>query len=284
MKKLSSLFIFLTLFSITLTAQVRSYNLETGAVFTVSVDQSQEISQIIMGNPNTINTSNTATEQIEVLGQTDDGLYNIKVTTLTQKTEMKSPMMNMTMDSEDASTGNGLFAAIKGSSYTFTMSATGDIKEINGLDEIIEKVNAKVEDNPQLKAQIDAIFGEETIRTSLRQRFSIYNNDSANEWTRNEDSNINNMPVEMTTTYSYQDDTTIGAESDIKIDATTVQMGMNVDMQLEGTQQATYKLNAATGIPTTFESVNDISGNAQTQGMQIPMTIKTVTKTTFTAN
>ncbi len=283
MKKLSSLFILFALCSISLTAQVRSYNLETGAIYTVDVEQSQEISQIVMGNPNTINTSNTTTEQIEFLGQTNDGLYNIKVTTLLQKTEMKSPMMNMTMDSEDASTGNGLFAAIKGSSYTFTMSATGDIKEINGLDEIIETVNAKVEDNPQLKAQIDAIFGEETIRTSLRQRFSIYTNDSANEWTRNEDSNINNMPVEMMTTYSYQDDTTIGAESSINIDATTVQMGMNVDMQLEGTQKATYKLNAATGIPTTFESVNDISGNAQTQGMQIPMTIKTVTKTTFTA-
>ena len=44
---------------------------------------------------------------------------------------------------------------------------------------------------------------------------------------------------------------------------------------------ATYTLNEVTGIPTSFVSVNDITGNATAAGMQIPMTIRTDTKTTF---
>ena len=59
-------------------------------------------------------------------------------------------------------------------------------------------------------------------------------------------------------------------------------MGTNVDLKLEGTQTATYNLDPATGLPTSFETVNDISGNASAQGMQIPMTIRTTTNTTFT--
>jgi hypothetical protein len=281
MQKLLSLFTIIALCSITLTAQVRSYNLETGTTFTVNVDQSQEISQIIMGTPNTITTTNNSAERIEVLGKTD-GLYTIKVTTLTQKTEVQSPMMNMTMDSEDPTSDNGLYAAIKGSSYTFTMTERGEIMEVNGLEELMETVNSKVENNPQMQAQLAASFSEDIIRTGLRQRFSFYSGDDSNEWTRNEDTNMNNMPVEMTTTYGYTDDSTIEANSEINIDATTVQMGTNVDLKLEGTQTATYNLDPATGLPTTFETVNDISGNASAQGMQIPMTIRTTTNTTFT--
>ncbi|MCR9133579.1 MAG: DUF6263 family protein [bacterium] len=283
MQKLFSLFTIIALCSITLTAQVRSFTLETGSTFTVNVDQSQEISQIIMGNPNTITTSNQTAEQIDVLSKAD-GIYTLKVTTLSQKTEVQSPMMNMTMDSEDPESDNGLYAAIKGTSYTFTMSESGEIIEVMGLDDLVEIVSSKVESNPQMQAQINGTFNEEVIRTGLRQRFSFYSGDDASEWTRNEDSNMNNMPVEITTTYSYANDTTIEANSDINIEATTVQMGTNVDLKLEGTQKATYNLDATTGLPTSFESVNDISGNASAQGMQIPMTIRTTTNTTFTTN
>jgi hypothetical protein len=92
---------------------------------------------------------------------------------------------------------------------------------------------------------------------------------------------MNALPIEMATNYSYENNYTIKADSEITIDATTVQMGTSVDIKLTGSQNATYTLNEITGFPTTFISVNDITGNASAAGMQIPMTIKTETETTF---
>jgi len=282
MKKLSTLFSLLWLVSGTSFAfQVTSFNLNVGDTYLVDVNQTQEISQIFMGTPNTLNTINASNERVEVVAVTD-GIYTLTVTTLTQRTEVSSPMMSQVLDSEDATTGDGLYAALKESSYSFTMDKTGEILSVDGLDEMIETIRAGLTDNPMVAAQVDGILNEETIVSTLKQRYSFFPANGESEWTEEMVLTMNDMPITMNTTFSYETDSTIKGISEITIAATTTQMGANVELDLTGKQTSTFTLNESTGFPTEFVSTSDISGNASTQGMQIPMTIRTNSKITFT--
>lgn len=283
MRKFLSTTFIIAITSISLAAfQVNSYNLEVGSSYHIEVDQSQEISQIIMGAPNTITTENASLELLEVENINAVGDYTLRLTVLSQKTVVASPMMSMVEDSENPDMGSGLYVALKNSSYQFEMTKAGEIKNIMGLDEVKASLNEKLSGNPQSAAQIEALFDEDLIRSTLELRFSFFPNAGDTEWSENKTMTMNNMPIEMATNYAYDNDFTISADSDITIDATTVQMGTNVELDLTGTQNATYTLNENTGFPTNFDSVNDITGNASAAGMQIPMTIRTDTKTTFT--
>lgn len=284
MKKIHlSLFISLFLVYSATAFQVSSFNLEVGSSYHIKVNQSQVISQMIMGTPNAINTENEILELLEVEEVKANGDYRLKLTILEQKTVVASPMISMVEDSENASIGSGLYPALKNSSYSFTMSNKGKILEIIGLDDIKKNLTNKLSSNAQASAQIDAIFSEELIRSTLENRFSFFPTSDEMNWTEDKTVTMNAMPIEMATKYSYDSNSIIKAISDITIDATTVQMGTNVDLDLTGNQNATYTLNEVTGIPSSLVSVGDIKGNASAAGMQIPMTIKTDTKTTFTS-
>lgn len=283
MKKLHlSLILSLFLSYSTFAFQVDTYNLTVGDSYHIKVNQSQEISQIIMGAPNTINTENESLELLEVEEVTSAGDYMLRLTVLEQKTVVSSPMMSMVEDTEKPDIGSGLYPALKNTSYTFIMSEKGRILGISGLEEIKKDLKSELAGNPQASAQIEALFSEELIRSTLELRFSFFPDTQTMNWSENKTLTMNAMPIEMATDYSYTNNYTIDAVSKITIEATTVQMGTNVDLKLNGKQNASYTLHEVSGIPLSFESVNDVSGNAAAAGMQIPMTIKTDTKTTFT--
>jgi len=117
--------------------------------------------------------------------------------------------------------------------------------------------------------------------STLKQRYSFFPANGESEWTEEMVLTMNEMPVTMNTTFSYETDSVIKGLSDITIETTTTQMGMNVDLDLTGTQTGTFTLNESTGFPTDFASTSNISGSASAQGMQIPMTINTDSKVTF---
>jgi len=283
MKKIYTSIFVLLLFSISAHAfQVNNFNLKVGSSYNIEVNQSQEISQIIMGNPNTITTENTSLELLDVESVNADGNYTLRLTVLKQRTAVSSPMMSMVEDTEDPSTGSGLYGALKNSSYSFLMSNKGEIISISGLDEVKESVKSQLSGNLQALSQVDVLFNEDMIRSTLELRFSYFPESQEMNWSENKTMTMNAMPIEMATKYSYENNYTIKAASEITIDATTVQMGTNVELDLTGNQDSFYRLNEVTGFPTSFESVNNIIGNAAAAGMLIPMTIETDTKTTFT--
>ena len=261
--------------------QVNEFNLKVGDAYQIKVNQSQEISQMVMGAPNNINTENESLELLEVESVSSNGIYQLKLTVLEQKTVVASPMMSLVEDTENPDIGSGLYPALKNTFYTFSMSSKGEILNVDGLDDVKSVLASRLSENAQAAAQIEALYNEDFVRSTLEQRFSFFPKSGETKWSDEKTMTMNDMPIEMKTDFSYENNSTIKAISNITVEAKTTQMGTNVDLNLSGSQNATYTLNEVTGFPTSFESLNNVSGNATAMGMQIPMTINTDTKTTF---
>ncbi len=263
--------------------QVDSFNLKVGSSYHITSSQSLETSQIIMGAPNTTNIENETLELLEVLEINSNGDYHLKLTTLQQKSVIKSAMMTMVEDSENPEIGSGLFPALKNTHYSFIMNKKGEILEINGLDEVKNTLASVLEGNLQASAQIGSLLNEETIKSTLQLRFSYFPNSTQMEWSNESTMTMNAMPVNIHNNFSYKDNTTLKAQRNLSIDATTTQMGTNVELNLTGDQEDVYTLDETSGIPLNVVSVSNMSGNALAAGMTIPMTIRSESKASFTS-
>lgn len=281
-KRLFTTLLLLIVASSLATAFQSAYSLEDGSSFTIKTVQDQEISQMIMGQANLITTSNTSSEKFDVIGVTNNE-FTIKITTLAQLTEMSAQGMTQVMDSEDPSTGGGLFAALKNTSYEFTMDKFGNILSVTGLEAVRDSIIATMEGNPQAAAQIESLMSESAVTTNLTMRFSIFNAEGNDSWTTTKEVDMNSMPVTYSTAYTLSDGKVL-ANSDISINTTTTQMGMQVKMDLSGEQEAVFNLDSVTGLPVESNSSNTLKGTANAQGMSIPMTISSETTTTITKN
>lgn len=191
--------------------------------------------------------------------------------------------MTMVEDSENPEIGSGLFPALKNTHYSFIMNKKGEILEINGLDEVKNTLASVLEGNLQASAQIGSLLNEETIKSTLQLRFSYFPNSTQMEWSNESTMTMNSMPVNIQNNFSYKDNTTLKAQRNLSIDATTTQMGTNVELNLTGDQEDVYTLDETSGIPLNVVSVSNMSGNALAAGMTIPMTIRSESKASFTS-
>jgi hypothetical protein len=272
------------IFTITVSAfsfQQNGYTLNTGDIYVVDSETSQEILQMIMGQENVITTKTTAKEMLEIEGKTGD-LYSIKVTTLSLRVEANAMGMEQVFDSDDPSAAGGFFAALKNSTYYFTMDDKGKIEDIHGLDALRDSLTNASTSNPQIAMQVNQYLSEETIRTNLQNRFSIYSEDGSDSWTTEAAFTVNDMPVHYATEYSLVEPTMIKAESTITMEGSAVTMGMPVELDMEGTQEVYHRLDSATGFPRTSETTSNVAGTVEAQGMKIPMTIDTKATTSLT--
>lgn len=278
-KLLSPLFLFLL--SISTFAQVGSFNLKEGDVYQIQTNSSQETSQLVMGTSNTVNVEAERLELIEVIEKKDEGNFLIKLTSLSRKMEIKAPGTTMVEDSENPEVGTGIYSALKNTSFTFIMSNKGEIIQILGLDELKEKLLTTLVDKPQVSAEITNTLGFDNIKSELENKFNFFPSSNEKEWTQNKTATISSMPVDMVTTSSYKDNSTIKALSELSINTTTTQMGNSVELKLTGTDSSTYILDEISGIPLTQEKITSLSGNASVSGMTIAMTIDGTTKISF---
>ncbi len=228
-----------------------------------------------------MNVEAESLELIEVIEKKDEGNFLIKLTSLSRKMEIKAPGTTMVEDSENPEVGTGIYSALKNTSFTFIMSNKGEIIQILGLDELKEKLLTALVDKPQVSAEITNTLGFDNIKSELETKFNFFPSSNEKEWTQNKTATISSMPVDMVTTSSYKDNSTIKALSELSINTTTTQMGNSVELKLTGTDSSTYILDEISGIPLTQEKITSLSGNASVSGMTIPMTIDGTTKISF---
>ncbi len=281
---LKSIFTFVLLLFISATSsafQVNSFNLKVGDSYHIDETQDVVIEQIVMGAPNTVNTSNTSLELLEVIDIDSDGNYSLRLTTLKRRSAISAMMQTVVEDSEDPTAGTGLFVALKNTSFNFTMSKKGEILDVSGLDELSSSLSSQFSANPQVVVQIQTLFSEESVKSTLESRFTYFSDSNDMKWSTESTMAMNGMPVNLITESSYTDNYTIAANSNMTINGSIVQMGTEVNLDLTGTRKATFTLNEVTGVPNNTVVVDDITGNATAMGMAIPMTLTTATKTTF---
>ena len=273
-------FLWVVLISTLATAQTAKYSLTPGTTYIVDSSLKQVISQIIMGSANEM-TNTTSTKEKLVVESESNGIFTLSITNLYQRAEIVTPMGTQIVDSEDESSEGGLFPAIVNTSYTFTMDEYGKIMGIDGLEALIESVSTSLGNNPELNTQVAAIFDEETIRSNLENRFTIYPLEDKTAWSVDKERTLNNLPFKISTDYTLAGNT-LQTEGTLTVSGSIQQMGMQVKMEMSGTQTGKYELFADSGMPSNIVSSSDISGTANAQGMDIPMTIGVETTTNIT--
>lgn len=257
--------------------QVNGYNFTKGDTFTSNSVVDQVITQSVMGQSMEIKQITTTSEKIEVLGVSGDS-FTLSLTNLSTKLEVNSPQGSQTIDSEGNGPSDGLYKALKGMSYQFTLSKNGTVSNITGLDAVRDSLTKELTGTPLAAAlgQVLASFSDKSIQSSLENRFSIFAEDGSEQWTTSREMTINNMPVSTDSEYLYASDDVIMVNSQLSIKGKIVAMGTEMDADLSGTQESMMTLDS-TGICTLLEVTSTIDGSVNAQGLTVPISVLSVT-------
>lgn len=260
--------------------QVNGYSLTKGDTFTSTSVIDQVITQSVMGQSMEIKQITTTSEKIEVVGVDGDS-FILSLTNLSTKLEANTPQGSQTIDSEGNGSSDGLYKALKGKSYQFTLSKNGMVSNITGLSALRDSLTKELTGTPFATAldQVLASFSDKSIQSSLENRFSIFAEDGSEQWTTSREMTINNMPVSVESEYLYASDDVIMVNSQLTIKDKIVAMGTEMDANLSGTQENMMTLDSTSGICTLSESTGTIEGTVNAQGLSIPISVLSVTTT-----
>ncbi|MEM9985441.1 MAG: DUF6263 family protein, partial [Bacteroidota bacterium] len=274
-----------------------SLNLEKGDSFQIEMMANQDINQVIMGVENNIQQTQGYIYTYDV-EDIVDGNYDIEVTYDAIIFNQSTQGMTTEYDSRDTVaevplTAQG-FAGLVGQSFQMTMASDGSVKEISGMDQMIDNMIDQMEvpglPKEQLRDQLKTQMGNESMKGNMAQMVAAYPDKPikvGNSWTNQSTVRTTMTLVEETTyTLNKVDDgkAYIGVEGTIATDpegAPMEMMGMSMSFALEGTQKGTMVIDIASGM-TLESNINQlISGDVSMSGgqlgdqtMEFPMSIE----------
>ena len=265
--------------------QVTGYSLKKGDVYTFKSDVDQTITQNMMGQQMEIKQLISTSEKLEVL-EVKDGTYTLSSTNLSTTQTISSPQGTQTMSSEGTAPFDKPMQILKGKTYTFTMNSAGEVLDIMGTDKIRSAIEKEIEGTPfasNIEQFMDP-FSKDNLISTIEMKMNIYPTEEVEQWTKKSNVTINSMPVVMDSEFLYASDDQILVSSQLSISGQGAFNGMQLDMDLSGTQEGTYNLSSESGMSESFENTSNLEGSVGAQGMTIPMSILSVTKTTITKN
>lgn len=258
------------------------FNLKPGDKYLFSSIVKQDITQEMMGQ-RIVTKQNMASDYIYDVQTVENGITTINVTfgAIKMDTDVASGMQQLHFDSENPEAGTGelkTLANLVGKSFLMRINEEGNVKEIEGLAEIIGSV-----DDQQAEI-LKQSFGDSTMIQNMNQITNIYPNKTVGKgdtWTKSFSGSVAGM-LHSTATSEFTLSEINGDLAIVAVDGQLVfsklENGGNpllqgAELDLNGTQKGILELDIASGLPIKTALKQDISGNLEIQGMQIPMTI-----------
>lgn len=157
---------------------------------TIKYRVTQKSTTLLSGLPGgmgdlTIDQSTTQTLSSTVEDVAADSTVTLRQVVESMKMEMNSPIMTMAFDSAapEASTGPGgtvlkdVFSQMIGQPYTLVMAPTGEVKKVEGISRLAEKVFKSVAPDPAMAGMLDGIkanMTDDAMRTMFAQSFAQF--------------------------------------------------------------------------------------------------------------
>jgi len=278
------------------------YNLKVGEKYGLKQLTTQAIEQNISGMAQ--NITNTIGGDVTVTIKDKSGdVYTSEVVFESMLFKMESAMMNMTYDSKDESADqnnplNKTFSLIVGHPFQMKFDHRGNILEVTGFEEVVNKLIAAFGDNPQqgemMKQALSGQFSNESMKHSMSSMLIVYPDEKikvGTQWTSNTKLV---QPVAINNTFNYNIDAV--SKDVVSLSGTgtlaTVegqskeQGGMTQHFDLKGDMELTANINAQTGWPSEVKLTQNMDGQVAIESaqlpapMEVPMKIKT--ESTFT--
>jgi hypothetical protein len=128
-------------------------------------------------------TSQTLSSVVEDVAS--DGTATLRQTVDAVKMDMNSPIMTMAYDSAtpDANSGpasaalKDVFSQLVGQSYTLVVAPTGEVKKVDGVSQLAEKMFKNVGSDPAMAGMLDGLksnLSDDAVRNLFMQSFAQF--------------------------------------------------------------------------------------------------------------
>ena len=275
---------------ITVSAQMQlSFNPEMGKKYEYQTNVVQHLKQSVMGQEMPVVTEMNSTYLMEIKNKTPQEVH-VQYTYVDFTFLISSAMMNSKYDSKkptenpseiDKMLGK-IFSALVGKQFSVVFAPDGSVKSVTGMEEVMKSmVNAVSDDGmlgAQLSAQMSQQFNDESMKNMFGQSFNFYPDKAVkigDSWDMKNSILMNSMNFNINAKNTLKG---------INANMATIELAGDIDMDVEGSkltgkQTGTMNVDTATGMPTTSDISQNMSGSIKAQGMDIQMEMITKTKT-----
>jgi hypothetical protein len=192
----------------------------------------------------------------------------------------------------DASNGQGslnpgekIFSTLKGSSIMVALNKKGDVLQVTGSQEIVDKLlvamnTRDVNTKKMLQEQLSNFIGEEFIKNNLGQSLKLFPDTAVyigDTWSRKNviSADLHSEAlINYTLTSVKNNMAEVQTGSEISNNSNTNVMGIYAATKIEGKQEGRFEADINTGLLLTGQSTTSMDGTIQTMGKEIPITIK----------
>lgn len=256
------------------------YDLQVGKEYTINQSINMLISQDVMGM-STDMTNDMKNLMYYKVKSFNGGIYDIEVGYKSVVMESYSPYGSEKYDSagEGNDTMSKMLRNMTNASFGLKMDIKGDIKEVYGLDEMIDKYASdpsfSAQEKALLKEQFQASFGEDAFKQN--PGIIVFPKDPVavgDKWDVATTVKNGGMEMKMNTKYEYagisdgmwviKGTSTLATPAGSKIST----QGMDMDVDLKGTMASDMKYDPKTGWVLSGDTKQDVNGN---MSMDVPM-------------
>ncbi len=187
-------------------------NLPTGLKFSTQTDSHTEMKQTVFGIEQEIGIDMQIITQARVT-DFENGIYQLEYFYQSLRMETLSALYNSLVDTDEGTNEESmLMRVIIGKPFKVTLSETGNVQSVRGLDSIIENSanNTDLDSIAILdfKSSLLGTFGEEAFQQNLREIFVPFSEESVSEgdiWTDSYETSASNMPFSVFNIVSLKD-------------------------------------------------------------------------------
>ncbi len=259
-----------------LTAQgPQSYTFKVGDQFRVTAEVNQDIIQTMLGQEMETKQTITTVDFYEVVAVTNEG-YKMRTTGLSRSLYTEAGGGSVAIDSEKEGDDNLAFRVLTGKSYYVVMNRYGRLLRFEGMDDFNNAVKSDLA-GTILEDQADALltaFEEKPLKTAFNGQFYIYK-EPGKDWGRSVDTEINQLPISVDYTFSRVDAQTIKATGPMVMVGEMEIMGNQMTADMSGDQTTFFKVDSSTGLPSTINTLQSMTGSLEVSDLTVPMTLKT---------
>lgn len=281
-------------------------NLQKGDKFYVLTVSEQDITQSMMGQEIKIAQTIRMGSDYDVVDVLKNGDFNIKVTyqRIAYRQDSQYASVDYDSDKPDAEVSEQAkaFAALKGISFSFICDEKGNVSNVTGTDEMLDKIIASYgselteSKKEAVKKSLEMQFGDEALKSTLSSLMNIYPEKpvkTGSSWSRMIELNVG-MPIVLDNTWKLNSvkkgqafvsiNTVITANS--AAEPMEIQ-GMTMKYELKGSQEGELIIDIETGLTKSSIMNQKLSGKMLMSGgmlpeaMEVPIQIETKASVTM---
>jgi hypothetical protein len=262
-----------------------SLNVDKGKKYEYRMEMSMTTTTTVNGQKISGETTVTTTYDMDVLDKTKE-IILVKYTYKDFAMNISSMMMKMSYDSKQTTEPTSemdkmlanTFKGLINKSFDIKFTPEGKVISATGMNEIVKGIEQSDNDakTKQMVAGLKQQFSDETMKHTFEQSFNIYPGKPikvGDSWNINQSLNISGAQTGIDTKYTLKSASNNLAKIDINSDISMDLSSIGVVRNVTGTMTGNIDVDVDTGLPVIGNAIQDIKGNVEANGMNMPISI-----------